>query len=95
MARAWEDYARFCLRSRASLPGKGERVGARSQALHRAARCLEESLGVYPTGSEESFAATALLAAIALEQDQLERARVLLDKIQEERLPALEEGDDG
>eukprot|EP00903_Cladosiphon_okamuranus_P015485 g14296.t1 len=63
--------------------------------LAHAARCLEESLRVYVPGSEEFLAAMSLLAAVSMEQGQLDRAWALLETVLEQRLPKLEEGADG
>lgn len=65
------------------------------EGLDHAARCLEEALRVYPSGSDESTAATAVLAAVSMEQGQLDKASALLENAREKRLPELEDGADG
>lgn len=70
----------------------GDRGG---ESLDHAARCLEECLRVYLPGSDESLAATSVLAAVSMEQGQLDRAWALMEKVLEQRLPSPEEGADG
>lgn len=72
----------------------GSNGGTRT-ALAHAARCLEESLRVYVPGSEGFLAAMSVLAAVSMEQGQLDRAWALLETVLEQRLPKLEEGADG
>lgn len=95
LANAWEDYARFSLRGRIQRSVTSDSREDVSNHLDHASRCLEESLGVYPPGSEQSLAATVLLAAVAMEQGQLDRASALLTNAREKRLPSREEGADG
>ncbi len=81
---------------RGGTGGDGNGAGnAATDSLDHAARCLEESLRVYPTGSDRSLAVTSVLAAVSMEQGQLDRAWALLETVLEQRLPELEEGADG
>lgn len=50
---------------------------------------------MYPVDSDESITATAVLAAVAMEQEQLDKASVLLENSRERRLPGLADGADG
>lgn len=68
---------------------------AAATTLAHAARCLEESLRVYVPGSDGFLAATSVLAAVSMEQGQLDRAWALLETVLGQRLPELEEGADG
>lgn len=123
LARSWEEYGLFSLRSgqqqqqqqpQHSAPAtttvvttiKDNNIGTTvssssggnnggSNTLDHAARCLEESLRVYPPGSDGSLAAASVLTAVSMEQGQLDRAWALLEAVLEQRLPALEEGADG
>lgn len=69
--------------------------GRGGESLDHAARCLEECLRVYLPGSDESLAAASVLAAVSMEQGQLDRAWALMEKVLEQRLPSLKEGADG
>ena len=69
--------------------------GETATTLAHAARCLEESLRVYQPGSDGFLAAMSVLAAVSMEQGQLDRAWALLETALEQRLPKLEEGADG
>lgn len=69
--------------------------GETATMLAHAARCLEESLRVYHPGSDGFLAAMSVLAAVSMEQGQLDRAWALLETVVEQRLPKLEEGADG
>lgn len=63
--------------------------------LDHASRCLEESLRVHQPGCLESLTATTVLAAVAVEQGQLDRASALLSITEEQILPELDPGADG
>ncbi|CAB1111613.1 unnamed protein product [Ectocarpus sp. CCAP 1310/34] len=110
LARSWEKYAFFSLRGGRSgqrrqhpqevVPsaknGNVSTLRSRgSESLDHAARCLEECLRVYLPGSDESLAAASVLAAVSMEQGQLDRAWALMEKVLEQRLPILKEGADG
>lgn len=111
LARAWEEYARFSLRGggqhqqppprSASNPavktddGSNNSNTNKGDLLDHAARCLGEALRAYSSGSDESTAATAVFAAVSVEQGQLDKASALLEDAREKRLPQLEDGADG
>ncbi|CAN0225260.1 unnamed protein product [Ectocarpus sp. 6 AP-2014] len=110
LARSWEKYALFSLRrgrtgqhqqhAQEVVPiaknGNVSTIGNRGgESLDHAARCLEECLRVYLPGSDESLAAASVLAAVSMEQGQLDRAWALMEKVLEQRLPSLKEGADG
>lgn len=81
---------------RGDTVGNGNGAGnAATDNLDHAARCLEESLRVHLPGSDRSLAVTSVLAAVAMEQGQLDRAWALLETVLEQRLPKLEAGADG
>ncbi|CAM9120966.1 unnamed protein product [Ectocarpus sp. 4 AP-2014] len=110
LAQSWEKYAFFSLRGGRSgqrqqhpqgvVPSaKNNNVstlgGRGGESLDHAARCLEECLRVYLPGSDESLAAASVIAAVSMEQGQLDRAWALMEKVLEQRLPSLKEGADG
>lgn len=92
LACAWEEYARFCLRCQGC---ETQNNGTDKAHLDQATRCLEEALGVYLPGSEESLAATIVLSAVMLEKGQVDTASALLESARAQRLPEPEDGDDG
>lgn len=92
LACAWEGYARFCLRRQGR---EAQNKDTDKAHLDQAARCLEEALGVYLPGSEESLAATIELAAVMLEKGQVDTASALMESARAKRLPESEDGADG
>lgn len=92
LACAWEGYARFCLRRQGC---ETQNKDTNKAHLDQATRCLEEALGVYLPGSEESLAATIVLSAVMLEKGQVDTASALLESARAKRLPEPEDGDDG
>eukprot|EP00752_Nemacystus_decipiens_P018595 g16673.t1 len=101
LAQSWEGYGLFSLRSgRSGQHGTGDNGdangdGGTGKTLAHAARCLEESLRVHHPRSDGFLAVMSVLAAVSVEQGQLDRAWALLETALEQRLPKLEEGADG
>ncbi|CAM9213823.1 unnamed protein product, partial [Choristocarpus tenellus] len=67
----------------------------RNGTLDRAVLCFEESLSVSCPGSDSQLDRMARLAAVFLEIGQFEKARTLLEEVQDKRLPEVEVGEEG